>query len=145
MIDFPAMYLRVAMIVATLAACSGGKKSTQQPADPAGSANNDVPPALVSVADCTALISHALKLRVAELGSGAKMTEAEEKQLRDQVSAAVDTDCHKLTPAQLKCGMAATTLDAYTACDQAKQSTGSGSAAGSASGSGAGSGSAHAQ
>jgi len=112
----------VAAIVALAAwtACSSGTQPVHPATDPGrGSANgSSTPPAHVSEADCTNLITHALELRLAEAPPGsAQLGDAEQAQVRDQVRAAVGDDCHKLTPAQVTCGMTATTLDAYAACD----------------------------
>jgi hypothetical protein len=96
----------------------GTHATPTQPTPPAGA--RDAAVAIVepgpgpSDAECDALIGHAIELETqgdAGLGSDVRTT------LKGEVRDKVLTRCRAMPRAVYRCGMAATTVDAFTRCD----------------------------
>jgi hypothetical protein len=106
-----------AWLVALIAACSSGPEPVHPTPDP-GHGSAEAP---IADAECSGLVSHAVELRVAELhasNAGSALTDADQAQVRDQSQTVFGANCRKLSRAAYRCAIAATTFEAFVACDR---------------------------
>jgi hypothetical protein len=104
-------------LVLLIVACSSGTPVHPRPEPSHGSAAERP----VDDSDCAALVAHAIDLRVAEqraIPDAGVATDADRQQVRDQVTASLGTECHKLSREAMRCALASTTTTALGACDR---------------------------
>jgi hypothetical protein len=98
-------------------ACCGTHATPVQPLPPAGARDAAVavePGPGPSDSECDALIDHAISL---ETPGDAGLGSDERVKLKGEVHDKVLTRCRAMPRAVYRCGMAATTRDAFTSCD----------------------------
>jgi hypothetical protein len=103
-------------LVLLIVACSSGTPVHPRP-DPSHGSAAERP---VDDSDCTALVAHAIDLRLAEqraIPDAGVATDADLQQVREQVTASLGGDCHNLSRDLFRCAIAATTLRAFVACE----------------------------
>lgn len=114
-----------AVMVALVAACSGGAGPTEHPHPPhppPADARAPVTAAPLTVRECDDLIAHAVQLEAAHRGSGsAAPTPAEVEAAAAQVRADLGVACADLPRAVYDCALAAGSHDALLACDRRPQ------------------------
>ena len=104
-------------LVLLIVACSSGKPVRPTPDPGQGSAVGRP----IDDNDCTALVAHAIDLRVAEqraVPDAGVASDADLKEVREQVTAALAAECHSLSHEAFRCALSATTTTALVACDR---------------------------
>src|SRR5580698_6198501 len=108
------MRAHAALVVGAIG-CSASPHPQPPPPHPpatvdAGAGTGSAAPA-ISAADCDQLVAHATGLAAAERGSAATV------EMIGAAHAATTRDCATLTTAQVRCGMAASTIPDFESCD----------------------------
>jgi len=104
-------------LVLLIVACSSGNPVHPTP-DPGHGSAAERP---IDDGDCHALVAHAIDLRIAEQRAAPDAgvaTDADQQQVRDQVTQALGAECHGLSREAFRCAIAATTTTALVACDR---------------------------
>ncbi|MFT3693287.1 MAG: hypothetical protein QM831_09100 [Kofleriaceae bacterium] len=107
--------MRAAILVGLAVACGGRSETAQRPAPvvvaDAAPTQTAIAPG-PSDAECDALIDHAIELQ------GAKLAPDQRAKLHGELHDKAITRCRAMPRASFDCAMAASTNDAFTACDR---------------------------
>lgn len=111
-------WLRASACALALAACGGAAKQAAPAAPPVASSPPEAPASAqpASASECDALVAHAVDLVEREYKDDTRLSVGDRANLR----ALADARCRELSRANLACALAATTADAFVACDGAQ-------------------------
>jgi hypothetical protein len=114
----PLLALACALSLGALVGCGGAANEPARPVPPPAShpTEPELPAALPTAGECDALVAHAIELVEHEYPDGTRLSTADRANLR----ALADARCRDQSRANLACALAATTADAFVACDGAQ-------------------------